>query len=77
MSESSESRWDNSTYQDLETGQLYPRTLVPYLDNPCKEAISERSQIKERHKAKFPNKEVRMLQQKYLKPLWWPEQAIG
>ena len=29
-------------YQDLETRELYLKVLVPYLDNPSEEVISER-----------------------------------
>lgn len=49
-----------------ETYQLYLKILV-YLDNASEEAISERSQIKERHETiKLVNVETRILQQKYL-----------
>ena len=49
-----------------ETYQLYLKILV-YLDNASEEAISEKSQIKERHEAiKLVNVETRILQQKYL-----------
>ena len=44
--------------------------MVPYLDNPSDEAISESSHTKEqRETIKLLNDEVRMLQQKYLKAL--------
>ena len=49
-----------------ETYQLYLKILV-YLDNASEEAISEKSQIKERHETiKLVNVETRILQQKYL-----------
>lgn len=49
-----------------ETCQLYLKILV-YLDNASEEAISEKSQIKERHETiKLVNVETRILQQKYL-----------
>ena len=51
-------------YQDLETRELYLKVLVPYLDNPYEEVISER-----RHEAiRFSHEEVGMLKQKHLKP---------
>ena len=49
MSQSGASRGDKPIYQDLETGQLYLRTLVPYLEYPFKEAIYDSNQIKEQH----------------------------
>ena len=49
-----------------ETCQLDLKILV-YLDNASEEAISEKSQIKERHETiKLVNVETRILQQKYL-----------
>ena len=49
-----------------ETYQLYLKILV-YLDNASEEAISEKSQIKERHETIKPvNVETRILHQKYL-----------
>lgn len=57
------------TYQNLRTGPLYLKILVPYLDNPYEEIISESIQIKEEYeKTKFRNEEFRMLQQKHFKP---------
>ena len=49
-----------------ETCQLYLKILV-YLDNASEEAISEKSQIEERHETiKLVNVETRILQRKYL-----------
>ena len=63
------SRGNVHNYQNLESGQLYPKTLVPYLNSPSKETVSESSQIKEQHTTmKLLNEEVRMLQQKHVKP---------
>ena len=54
-------------YWNLETGQIYPKILVSYLDNPSKEATSESSQIKEQHEIiKVLNEEVTMLSAKTL-----------
>ena len=50
MSQSSAGRGNVRIYQNLEAGQLYLRTLLPYRDNPSKEALSESSQIKGQHK---------------------------
>ena len=50
MNQSSAGRGNVRIYQNLEAGQLYLRTLLPYRDNPSKEALSESSQIKGQHK---------------------------
>ena len=60
-------------YWNLETGQISPKILVPYVDNPSKEATSESSQIKEQHEIiKVLNEEVTMLSAKTLKQLSRP-----
>ena len=43
----------------LNKNQAFLETLAPYLDNPSKEAIFERNQIKEQHETtKFQDEEV-------------------
>ena len=56
-------------YQNLETGPIYTKIPMPYLDNPSEEAISENNQIKEYHEtSRLLNEEIRMFQLKHLKP---------
>ena len=44
------------------------KIIVPYLNNPSEEAISDSSQIEEQHETKLLNEELRMFQQKNFKP---------
>ena len=68
QSQSSTSRVSSHTYQNLETGPLYLKILVLYINNTSEKDISKSSQIKEQHEAiKLLNEEIRMLQQKHLK----------